>query len=91
MSVEVATQKPLVVPAAEPGRRPRAPWVAAVLAVGGLALAAYTPVVGRHGNVTTEIFRAALIAAFGDLAEAAEHCPPGCDHRGPDCALDDAG
>jgi signal transduction histidine kinase len=64
VSVEVATQKPLVVPAAEPGRRPRAPWVAAVLAVGGLALAAYAPVVGRHGNVTTEIFRAALIAAF---------------------------
>jgi len=64
VSVQVATQQPLVVPAAEPQRRPRAPWVAAVLAVGGLALAAYAPVLGRHGNVTTEIFRAALIAVF---------------------------
>jgi ribosome biogenesis GTPase len=39
------------------------------------------------GGVTA----AGLLAAFPDLAEAAEHCPPGCDHRPPGCALDDAG
>ncbi|HEX7355435.1 MAG TPA: ribosome small subunit-dependent GTPase A [Mycobacteriales bacterium] len=32
-----------------------------------------------------------VIAAFPDLAEAAEHCPPGCDHRSPGCYLDEAG
>jgi ribosome biogenesis GTPase len=32
-----------------------------------------------------------IIAAFPDLAEGAEHCPPGCDHQPPDCRLDDAG
>ncbi len=30
-----------------------------------------------------------LIAAFPDLEEATEHCPPGCDHLSPGCALDD--
>lgn len=30
-----------------------------------------------------------VVQAFPDLAEGAEHCPPGCDHRGPECALDD--
>ncbi len=30
-----------------------------------------------------------VVQAFGDLAEGAEHCPPGCDHLGPECALDD--
>jgi ribosome biogenesis GTPase len=29
-----------------------------------------------------------IVAAFGDLAEAAAECEPGCDHLGPDCALD---
>jgi ribosome biogenesis GTPase len=29
-----------------------------------------------------------VVRAFGDLAEGAEHCPPGCDHLGADCALD---
>jgi ribosome biogenesis GTPase len=37
------------------------------------------------GGVTA----AAIIAAFPDLAEATEHCPPGCDHLSPGCALDD--
>lgn len=32
-----------------------------------------------------------ILAAFPDLAEAAEHCPPGCDHLSPGCALDTAG
>lgn len=34
-----------------------------------------------------------IVAAFGEFAEAAEHCPPKCDHRGSsqdaNCALDD--
>jgi ribosome biogenesis GTPase len=30
-----------------------------------------------------------VVQAFADLAEGAEHCPPGCDHLGPACALDD--
>jgi len=30
-----------------------------------------------------------VVLAFADLAEGAEHCPPGCDHLGPECALDD--
>jgi len=29
-----------------------------------------------------------VVQAFGDLAEGAAQCPPGCDHLGPDCALD---
>ncbi|MCW2543942.1 MAG: GTPase EngC [Frankiales bacterium] len=29
-----------------------------------------------------------LLAAFSDLAEAAEECPPGCDHLSVGCALD---
>ena len=33
---------------------------------------------------------ARVLAAFADLSEAAEHCPPGCDHRSPGCALDDS-
>jgi ribosome biogenesis GTPase len=34
---------------------------------------------------------AKVLASFPDLAEAAEHCPPGCDHQSPGCALDAAG
>jgi len=30
-----------------------------------------------------------VVRAFPDLAEGAEHCPAGCDHLGPECALDD--
>jgi ribosome biogenesis GTPase / thiamine phosphate phosphatase len=29
-----------------------------------------------------------VLRAFPDLAQGAEHCPTGCDHLGPDCALD---
>ena len=29
-----------------------------------------------------------VVEAFGDLAEGTAGCPPGCDHLGPDCALD---
>jgi len=29
-----------------------------------------------------------VVQAFGDLAEGTAQCPPGCDHLGPDCALD---
>lgn len=38
------------------------------------------------GGVTPE----RILGAFPDLAEAAEHCPPGCDHLSPGCALDAA-
>lgn len=31
---------------------------------------------------------AGVLAAFPDLALAAEECPPGCDHLSPGCALD---
>ncbi len=31
---------------------------------------------------------AGVLAAFPDLAQAAEECPPGCDHLSPGCALD---
>jgi signal transduction histidine kinase len=64
VSVEVAAQKPLVVPDLEPVRRPRAAWVGAALAVGAVAFAVYAPVLGRHANETTEVFRSALIGAF---------------------------
>jgi ribosome biogenesis GTPase len=36
------------------------------------------------GNVSAE----RVVEAFGDLAEGAAQCPPGCDHLSPDCALD---
>jgi ribosome biogenesis GTPase len=36
------------------------------------------------GAVTPE----RVLAAFADLAEAAEECPPGCDHLSVGCALD---
>ena len=31
---------------------------------------------------------AGVLAAFPDLAEASQQCPPGCGHAGPPCALD---
>ncbi len=34
---------------------------------------------------------ARVLAAFPDLALAAEECPPGCDHSSPGCALDGSG
>jgi ribosome biogenesis GTPase len=34
---------------------------------------------------------AGVLAAFPDLALAAEECPPGCDHLSVGCALDDSG
>src|SRR6202012_1322227 len=36
------------------------------------------------GHVTAE----RVLEAFGDLAEGAAACPPGCDHLSPGCALD---
>jgi ribosome biogenesis GTPase / thiamine phosphate phosphatase len=30
-----------------------------------------------------------VVAAFGDLAEGAATCPPGCDHMSPGCGLDE--
>jgi len=29
-----------------------------------------------------------VVQAFPDLADGADECPPGCDHLGPECALD---
>jgi ribosome biogenesis GTPase len=29
-----------------------------------------------------------VVQAFPDLADGADECPPGCDHLGPQCALD---
>jgi len=37
------------------------------------------------GHVTPQ----RVVEAFPDLAEGTANCPPGCDHLGPDCALDD--
>jgi ribosome biogenesis GTPase len=37
------------------------------------------------GHVSVE----RVIEAFGDLAEGTAGCPPGCDHLGPECALDE--
>ena len=37
------------------------------------------------GHVTTD----RVVEAFGDLAEGTAACPPGCDHRAGDCALDE--
>ncbi len=37
---------------------------AAVLALGALAVAAYAPVLGRHGNLSTEVVRSILLGAF---------------------------
>jgi ribosome biogenesis GTPase len=34
---------------------------------------------------------ARVLAAFPDLALAAEECPPNCDHASPGCALDSSG
>jgi ribosome biogenesis GTPase len=31
-----------------------------------------------------------VVAAFPDLIDLTADCPPGCDHLGPDCALDAA-
>jgi ribosome biogenesis GTPase len=30
-----------------------------------------------------------VVEAFPDLADGTAGCPPGCDHLGPDCALDE--
>lgn len=37
------------------------------------------------GHVTAD----RVVEAFGDLAEGAAACPPGCDHLSPGCALDE--
>lgn len=50
-------------------------WVVDTPGVRSLGLGAVTP--------------QRVLAAFGDLAEAAEHCPPGCTHLEAGCALDD--
>jgi signal transduction histidine kinase len=53
-------------PTPEPAapRRPVASAVAAVLTLGALGAAAYAPVLGRHANLSTEVFRSVLVGAF---------------------------
>ena len=71
MSVQVATAT--ATSSGDPGRataEPVAPqrratsFTAAVLALGALAVAVYAPVLGRHGNLFTEVVRSILLGAF---------------------------
>ena len=52
-------------PSPSPWRRNAGPTslTAAVLALGALAVAAYAPVLGRHGNLATEVVRSVLLGA----------------------------
>jgi ribosome biogenesis GTPase / thiamine phosphate phosphatase len=44
---------------------------------------------GVRGFGLGHVSAARVVEAFGDLAEGTADCPPGDDHLGPDCALDD--
>ncbi|MDR1450146.1 MAG: ribosome small subunit-dependent GTPase A [Propionibacteriaceae bacterium] len=70
------------------GRHTSANAIALELPSGGWVID--TPGVRSFGlsHVTAE----RVLAAFGDLAQAAEGCPRGCTHQAgqPDCALDEA-
>jgi ribosome biogenesis GTPase len=43
---------------------------------------------GVRGFGLGHVSPARVVEAFGDLAEGAATCPPGCDHLSDDCALD---
>jgi signal transduction histidine kinase len=45
-------------------RRPAASLVAALLTLGVLGAAVYAPILGRHANLATEVFRSVLVGAF---------------------------
>ncbi len=44
---------------------------------------------GVRGFGLGHVSAARVAEAFGDLAEGAAACPPGCDHLSPGCALDE--
>jgi ribosome biogenesis GTPase len=44
---------------------------------------------GVRGFGLGHVSAARVVEAFGDLAEGAALCPPGCDHLGAECALDE--
>ncbi len=44
---------------------------------------------GLRGFGLGHVSEARVVEAFGDLAEGAARCPPGCDHLSPGCCLDD--
>jgi len=44
---------------------------------------------GVRGFGLGHVSASQVVAAFGDLAEGAALCPPGCDHLGAECALDE--
>ena len=64
MTVDVALRPERVAAEARPRQRPSTTVVAAVLVLCALGAAVYAPVLGRHGNVATEVFRAVLVGAF---------------------------
>jgi ribosome biogenesis GTPase / thiamine phosphate phosphatase len=67
------------------GRHTSSSAVALPLAGGGWIID--TP--GLRGFGLGHVTPQRVVEAFPDLAEGTANCPPGCDHLGPDCALDD--
>lgn len=66
------------------GRHTSSSAVALPLPDGGWVID--TPGVRSFGLAHVDLDR--VLRAFPDLAAGAEHCPRGCDHLNPDCALD---
>jgi signal transduction histidine kinase len=52
------------VPEPEGRHRPVTSAVAAVMALGAIGSAVYAPILGRHGNLATEVFRSVLVGVF---------------------------
>ncbi len=66
------------------GRHTSSSVVALALPGGGWIID--TP--GLRGFGLGHMSPARVVQAFPDLADGADECPPGCDHLGPECALD---
>lgn len=66
------------------GRHTSSSAVALALPDGGWVID--TPGVRSFGLAHVDLDR--VLRAFPDLAAGAAHCPRGCDHRTPECALD---
>jgi ribosome biogenesis GTPase len=66
------------------GRHTSSSAIALPLADGGWVID--TPGVRSFGLAHVDLDR--VLRAFPDLAEGAQHCPRGCDHLNPSCALD---